>query len=91
MLRDRAPVFVPLADGSLRNGYTVKIVNKTQFPAVFDLTVDGLPGATLLVAEGDPRPVASLRMLSASDEVDTFRVLVTARPAPSGRSSSEAE
>ena len=28
--RDRAPVYVPLADGSLRNGYTVKIANKTR-------------------------------------------------------------
>jgi cytochrome c oxidase accessory protein FixG len=80
VLRDRAPVFVPLADGSLRNGYTVKIANKTQVHAAFDLTVDGLAGATLVVAEGDPKPVPVLRLLSASDEVDTFRVLVTARP-----------
>ena len=43
--RDRAPVYVPLADGSLRNGYTVKIANKTPLRAEFDLTVDGLPGA----------------------------------------------
>jgi cytochrome c oxidase accessory protein FixG len=78
--RDRAPVFVPLADGSLRNGYTVKIVNKMQHHAAFDLTVNGLPGATLVVAEGDPKPVSALRMLSAADEVGTFRVLVTARP-----------
>jgi cytochrome c oxidase accessory protein FixG len=79
--RDRAPVFVPLADGSIRNGYTVKIANKTQVHAAFDLTVDNLPGATLVVAEGDPKPVPVLRLLSASDEVDSFRVLVTARPA----------
>ena len=38
VLRDRAPVFVPLADGSLRNGYTVKIANKTQVHAAFDLS-----------------------------------------------------
>jgi cytochrome c oxidase accessory protein FixG len=78
--RDRAPVFVPLADGSIRNGYTVKIANKTQLHAAFDLTVAGLPGATLVVAEGDPKPMPGLRLLSASDEVDTFRVLVNARP-----------
>ena len=78
--RDRAPLFVPLADGSIRNGYTIKILNKTQLHAAFDLTVNGLPDATLVVAEGDPKPVSALRMLSASDEVDTFRVLVTARP-----------
>jgi polyferredoxin len=80
VLRDRAPVFVPLADGSLRNGYTVKIANKTQIHGAFDLSVDGLPGATLVLAEGDPKPVPALRMLSGADEVDTFRVLVTARP-----------
>jgi cytochrome c oxidase accessory protein FixG len=79
--RDRAPVFVPLADGSLRNGYTVKVANKTRHDATFDLTVDGLPGATLLLAEGDRQPAATLRIPSAPDEVDTFRVLVTARPA----------
>ena len=54
--RDRAPLFVPLADGSLRNGYTVKIANKTQSNAAFDLSVGGLPGATLVIAEGDPKP-----------------------------------
>jgi cytochrome c oxidase accessory protein FixG len=79
--RDRAPMFVPLRDGSIRNGYTVKIANKTQIPAAFDLTVENLPGATLVVAEGDPKPVPVLRLLSAPDEVDSFRVLITARPA----------
>jgi hypothetical protein len=43
--------------------------------------VSNLPGATLVVAEGDPKPVPVLRLLSTSDEVGTFRVLVTARPA----------
>jgi cytochrome c oxidase accessory protein FixG len=79
--RDRAPVFVPLADGGLRNGYTVKIVNKTQHHSDFDLSVAGLPGATLVIAESDPKPAPVLRMPSASDQVDTFRVLVAARPA----------
>jgi cytochrome c oxidase accessory protein FixG len=78
--RDRAPVYVRLADGSLRNGYTVKIVNKTAHHAAFDLTVGGLSGASLVVAEADAKPDSTLRMLSASDEVSTFRVLVTARP-----------
>ena len=79
--RDRAPVFVRLPDGNLRNGYTVKIANKTRVHSAFDLTVAGLPGATLAVAESEPTPAASVRLLSAADEVDTFRVLVNARPA----------
>src|SRR6185437_9572894 len=43
VLRDRAPLFVMLADGSLRNGYTVKISNKTQANAAYDLGISGLP------------------------------------------------
>ncbi len=78
--RDRAPLFVPLADGSLRNGYTVKIANKTQTNAAFDLTVDGVAGAVMAVAEGDPKAVPVLRVLAGSDQVETFRLLVTARP-----------
>ncbi|MBV8535675.1 MAG: cytochrome c oxidase accessory protein CcoG, partial [Alphaproteobacteria bacterium] len=30
VLHDRAPLFVMLSDGSIRNGYTIKIVNKTR-------------------------------------------------------------
>ena len=30
VLRDRAPLFVRLSDGGVRNGYTIKIVNKTR-------------------------------------------------------------
>ena len=30
VLHDRAPLFVRLASGDLRNGYTVKIVNKAN-------------------------------------------------------------
>ncbi|HQT78229.1 MAG TPA: cytochrome c oxidase accessory protein CcoG [Rhodopila sp.] len=79
--RDRAPLFVPLADGSLRNAYTIKVANKTQTNAALDLSIAGLPGATMVVAEGDPKPVPVLRILGGSDEVDSFRILVTARPA----------
>ena len=78
--RDRAPLFVLLGDGSLRNGYTVKIANKTQVDAAFVLSVGGLPGAMLVIAEGDPKPAPVLRVPGASDQVATLRLLVTARP-----------
>ena len=81
VLRDRAPLFVPLADGSLRNGYTLKIVNKSQTNGAFDLSISGLPDAKLAVAEGDPTPSSTVHVLGSSDEVKTFRLLVTARPA----------
>ena len=81
MQRDRAPLFVPLADGSLRNGYTVKISNKSQTNGAYDLNASGLPGAVMAIAEGDPTPSPVLRVLGSSDQVETLRLLVTARPA----------
>lgn len=43
VLRDRNPLFVTLSDGSIRNGYTVKILNKVREPRTFALTLSGLP------------------------------------------------
>ncbi len=79
--RDRAPLFVPLADGSLRNGYTLKIVNKSQANGAYDLSISGLPGAVMTIAEADQTPMPVLRVLGSSDGVETLRLLVTARPA----------
>jgi len=79
--RDRAPLFVRLADGSLRNGYTLKIVNKSQTNSAFDLSTGGLPGAVMAIAEGDPTPMPVVRVHGSADQVETLRLLVTARPA----------
>jgi cytochrome c oxidase accessory protein FixG len=45
VIRDRNPLFVMLSDGSIRNGYTVKILNKRYGEARFQITAEGLPGA----------------------------------------------
>ena len=52
VLHDRNPLYVKLSDGGVRNGYTIKILNKHYVPRAFKLGVDGLPGATL----ADDRP-----------------------------------
>ena len=44
VLQDRNPVFTVLSDGSIRNGYTVKILNMTGSSRSFIVTIDGLPG-----------------------------------------------
>jgi len=41
---DRNPLFVTLSDGAIRNGYTIKILNKRQEPRTFKLSVDQRPG-----------------------------------------------
>ena len=56
ILADRNPLYVRLSDGSIRNGYTVKILNMKQEPRSFRLSLEGLPGASLQM-EGEPAPV----------------------------------
>jgi len=79
--RDRAPLFVLLGDGALRNGYTVKIANKTSAPATYELRLQGLEHAALSVAEDQSKPAPLLTLPVPADQIGTFRVLVTARPA----------
>lgn len=42
ILRDRNPLFVKLSSGDIRNGYTVKILNKTHVNSNFSISVQGL-------------------------------------------------
>lgn len=50
VLPDRNPFFVALSDGSIRNGYTVKILNKLHEPRTFEIKADGLKDARISVA-----------------------------------------
>ncbi|MBU1212395.1 MAG: cytochrome c oxidase accessory protein CcoG [Alphaproteobacteria bacterium] len=43
VLRDRNPLFVRLSDGGIRNGYTVKILNKRHDTRTYKLSIEGLP------------------------------------------------
>jgi cytochrome c oxidase accessory protein FixG len=47
VLHDRNPLYVLLSDGSIQNGYDVKILNMTPQPRELLFTIEGLPGATL--------------------------------------------
>ncbi|MDR3538462.1 MAG: cytochrome c oxidase accessory protein CcoG, partial [Acetobacteraceae bacterium] len=78
---DRAPLFVRLADGNLRNGYTVKIVNKAEVPVTFEVTTQGLFGAILTEADEGLGPATTLGLPVGADSVGTFRVLVSGQPA----------
>lgn len=50
VLHDRNPLFVQLSDGSIRNGYTIKILNMQGDPRSFKLTVEGLKDAKISMA-----------------------------------------
>ena len=49
VLHDRNPLYVRLSDGGVRNGYTVKLLNKQYEPHAFRVSIAGLPGGTLSV------------------------------------------
>jgi cytochrome c oxidase accessory protein FixG len=78
--RDRAPLFVPLPTGELRNGYLMRVLNKSPEAGSFTLQVEQLPGALLTIAETDAKLQDVVTVPVEADEVGSFRVLVTATP-----------
>ena len=76
VLHDRNPLYVQLSDGGLRNGYTIKVVNKRHGEREMTLGVSGLEdaGVRILGEEGLPRFTA------AADDVVSLRVYVTVPP-----------
>jgi cytochrome c oxidase accessory protein FixG len=79
VVRDRNPMFVRLHDGGVRNGYTLKIANRTLEPQSFRISVQGLPGA-LLKAPGAPASHGALQTMVDADGEATLRVLVSVPP-----------
>ncbi|MGB0922467.1 MAG: cytochrome c oxidase accessory protein CcoG [Alphaproteobacteria bacterium] len=45
VIADRAPLYVTLSDGSVRNGYTLKLINKSHNTHMLDVKTLGLEGA----------------------------------------------
>ncbi len=82
VLRDRAPLYVTLSDGDIRNGYTLKILNKRREALTFQLSVTGIEGARLVVQDvGETAGGGTVPLAAAPDKVETFRVFVIAPPA----------
>lgn len=79
VIRDRAPLFVQLSDGNVRNAYTIKVVNKTERDQVYTAQFDGLDGARLSNLDG---PVANgvLGLAAPAGGTATARVFLLADP-----------
>ena len=77
---DRAPLFVRLENGDLRNGYSVLLINKSRQGAEFRLAVEGFTGAQLVLPEASGKPAGTLSVTLGPDTVQTVRVLVQGRP-----------
>ncbi|HBS32380.1 MAG TPA: cytochrome c oxidase accessory protein CcoG, partial [Parvularcula sp.] len=79
VLKDRTPPFVRLSDGSVRNAYTLKIVNKMSEAREFTVRLDS-PAPLALTAVGTAAEDSALRLMIAGDDVRALRVFVTAAP-----------
>lgn len=75
---ERAPMWVSLAAGNVRNGYDFKILNKVETPSVYTLTVKGLPNAQLRAVFYSESDQAAIDLPVKQDSVGVYRVYVTA-------------
>jgi len=82
VLADRSPLYVQLSDGSIRNAYTVKVLNKDAVERRYGLSVAGLPGARLALAgaDRDADAEAGVALSVMPDSVGTFRAFLHAPP-----------
>jgi cytochrome c oxidase accessory protein FixG len=80
VLHDRNPQFVMLSDGSIRNGYTVKLLNMIPEPRTVFVSMQGLLGAGM-TTEGIDRPESRIVAVKVEpDRLRTLRVFVRQPP-----------
>jgi cytochrome c oxidase accessory protein FixG len=76
VIHDRNPMFVTLSDGTIRNGYTLHILNKAHEDRIYKISVDGLEGASLKVQTNQDVSPDHIDVLA--DNVGQFRFFVVA-------------
>lgn len=78
VVHDRNPVFVRLADGTIRNAYTLRVLNKSLEARSFLLIVEGMLGAHIDVVGSSPNPDGHFYIEVGPDQTRELRALVTA-------------
>ena len=77
--QQRNPVFVRLADGQVRNAFTVKIRNMQARPREFVVALTGLPGAAMWQEGGSRESAAGVvRATVPADALGKLRIFVVA-------------
>jgi cytochrome c oxidase accessory protein FixG len=72
VLHDRDPLAVTLSDGSVRNAYTVKLLNKADVPRRYTLAIQGIDASMTIVGNDDGTPITV-----EPDGSETLRVTLT--------------
>ena len=79
VLRDRNPMWVRLHDGSVRDGYTLKIANRSFHDQTVRVSIEGLAGARLKTP-GAPAQAGSIDVSLEADSIRSARIFVIAPP-----------
>lgn len=77
VLHDRNPQYVLESDGSIRNGYSLRVLNMVPRPRDIIVSIDGLPDASMKVNGLAAEQVRSFTISAAPDEVTALKVFVT--------------
>ena len=77
VIHDRNPMFVRLSDGAVRNGYTIRIVNKQLAQARIRLGVQRSAGELIDFVGVPPREDGQLLIDVGPDQTREVRVVVT--------------
>jgi cytochrome c oxidase accessory protein FixG len=84
VLRDRNPLFVMLSDGGVRNGFTVKLLNKSPAETAYTLVVEGLDNPEInVVGAPETSKVAQVMLTVPADSLRSFRITVAVADASS--------
>lgn len=77
VIHDRNPIFTVLSDGSIRNGYEVRILNMKGHDQQFLITVDGLPNPDIQVAGFNTIPKKWIVTEAKADSLKSVRVFIS--------------
>jgi cytochrome c oxidase accessory protein FixG len=77
VVHDRNPQYVLESDGSIRNGYTLRILNMVPRPRRLEISLSGLQGATMRIPEFSKEDARSFTMDVQPDVATALKVFVT--------------
>ncbi|MCH2459198.1 MAG: cytochrome c oxidase accessory protein CcoG, partial [Henriciella sp.] len=77
VLKDRSPPYVRLSNGDIRNGYTLKLVNKSGEAREMSLEANGIDGLELEVIGLEATEAGRMLLPVAAHGVDRYRIFVT--------------
>jgi cytochrome c oxidase accessory protein FixG len=77
---DRNPVAIKLSDGSIRNGFTIKLLNMVPEPRTITLAIEGLPGAEMTIPALAGIHGRSAEISVEPDKLRALHVFVTIAP-----------